>query len=123
MNYTTMLARAAINSEIPKSFVEWMRDNEHIWQGFEREAYKVIQHGFQHYSARTIVHYMRHHTNIVENSPIGFKINNNWSPYLGRLFEIAHPEHKDLFAKRAVTMPQKERETEAMLEKMGLAHD
>ena len=86
-------------------FLRWIPENAHIWIAFEQEAYKVIRAGFKHYSARTIIHVLRHHSALAENGDSGWKINNNISPYLARLFAILNPQHADLFeyrvAKRA----------------------
>ncbi len=78
-------------------FVRFLPDNLHVWAAFEREASVVVQRGFQHYSARTIVHFLRHHTNVREAGGGAWKINNDHSPYLARLWALAHPEHADLF--------------------------
>ena len=85
-------------------FLNWIPENYHIWRAFEKEAMKIILAGFKHYSARTIIHVLRHHSALTEMNS-GWKINNNISPYLARLFAIKYPKHADLFefreAKRA----------------------
>jgi hypothetical protein len=82
--------------QFPEEFLDWLRDNQHIWVGFVSEASKVINAGFQHYSARTIVHVLRHHSALAERGS-EWKINNNVSPYLGRLFALVYPQHATLF--------------------------
>lgn len=77
-------------------FVEWLPKNEHIWDAFVRETFTIIGVGFKHYSARTIIHVLRHHSAIKENGK-GWKISNNSSPYLGRLFALNFPSHADIF--------------------------
>jgi len=81
-------------------FLNWLPENAHIWIAFEQEAYKVIKAGFKHYSARTIIHVLRHHSALSERGLDGWKINNNISPYLARLFAILNPSHADLFEYR-----------------------
>lgn len=82
-----------------KEFLLWFPENEHIWIAFVSESSKVINAGFRHYSARTIIHVLRHHSALAETRS-EWKINNNISPYLARLFALVHPEHKDLFEYR-----------------------
>lgn len=70
----------------------FLDDNPHVFEMFEREAMRVWYKGFQHYSARTIIHYLRHMT-AMEADPCGyFKVNNNLSPTLARDFLEKHPE-------------------------------
>mgnify|MGYP003349026817 CR=1 FL=1 len=39
---------------------QWFKDNDHIWRAFERQAILIARSGHKHYSARTIVEYLRH---------------------------------------------------------------
>lgn len=79
-----------------EEFLRWLPDNLHVWNAFAREALAVIHKGFQHYSARTIIHVLRHHSALHE---VGgeWKLNNNISPYLARLFDLTYPSHAGLF--------------------------
>lgn len=86
-------------------FIEWFPDNEHVWNAFALETMKVKQAGFKHYSARTIVHVLRHHSAIAEKNS-EWKINDHHSPYLARLFDIVWPEHAGLFEYRATKKPK-----------------
>jgi hypothetical protein len=81
------------------SFVDWFPDNIHVWDAFVDEAFAIIDVGFKHYSARTIVHVLRHHSAIKENGS-GWKINDHHSPYLARLFALIFPQHANLFEYR-----------------------
>ncbi len=89
-------------------FLAYLPANRHVYEAFEREAFKVIAKGFKHYSARTIIHVLRHHSALAE---VGseWKINDHTSPYLARLFDLAHPEHAGLFEFR-VTKARRHRE-------------
>jgi hypothetical protein len=62
---------------------------------------KIINKGFKHYSARTIIHVLRHHSAITEANG-EWKINNNYSPYLARLFALEYPQHATLFEYRKI---------------------
>jgi hypothetical protein len=101
----TLLAKT--DRDIPESFCDWLRINEHVWDAFVVEAFRMIDLGFSHYSARTIVHYLRHHSAISENGS-HFKISNNWSPYLARLFAMVYPDHKGIFSYHSVVIAKKE---------------
>jgi uncharacterized protein (DUF2461 family) len=83
------------NTEFPF----WVFENEHIFNSFAAEAIKVRQRGFKHYSSRTIVEFLRHHTNLREASG-GFKINDHSVPYLARLFDLMYPQYSGLFEYR-----------------------
>ena len=102
MTPTHLILLAQSHPEMPPAFIAWLRANEHIWFAFEKEALKIVAMGFSHYSARTIIHFLRHHSAITESETADFKINNDHSPYLGRLFALVHPKHAGLFAYRAV---------------------
>lgn len=88
-------------------FVEWLPSNIHIFQAFVIEAAKIHSRGFKHYSARTIIHVLRHHSAITE---LGgqWKINNNYSPYLARLFDLAYPHMAGMFEYRTVFRAEKD---------------
>jgi hypothetical protein len=85
-------------------FIDWLPENEHVWEAFTDEVFKVQQKGFKHYSARTIVHVLRHHSAVSEKSSNEWKkmwkINNNHSPYLARLFDLVYPHRAGLFEYR-----------------------
>jgi hypothetical protein len=80
-------------------FVFWLPENMHIFQAFAIEATKIHSRGFKHYSARTIIHVLRHHSAISELNG-EWKINNNYSPYLARLFDLAYPHMAGMFEYR-----------------------
>jgi hypothetical protein len=74
----------------PDDFAEFIADNIHVWRAFVREAFAVRAKGYRHYSARTIIHFLRHHTAMSEVNS-GWKINDHRSPYLARLFDLRFP--------------------------------
>ena len=80
-----------------EEFLQYLPDNLHVFTAFEREALQVVQRGWRHYSARTIIHVLRHHSALQEVNGEGWKINDHVSPYLGRLFTLVHPQHAGLF--------------------------
>lgn len=89
-------------------FLSWILENAHIYMAFEQEAYKVINAGFKHYSARVIIEVLRHHSVTAEKSASGWKIDNNIIPYIGRLFALINPHHVNLFEFRQTYKPAKD---------------
>lgn len=77
-------------------FVLWLPQNMHVWKAFVQETQAIIAVGFKHYSARTIIHVLRHHS-AIEESGTSWKISNNSSPYMARLFALAYPHQADIF--------------------------
>lgn len=92
---------AASHPDIPQSFLDWLTDNFPIWERFEAESLRVIRSGRSHYSAYTIKEFIRHET-LLQETDGEFKLNNNLTPSLARLFALAHPEHAGLFEFRSV---------------------
>lgn len=86
----------ANRDQFSDEFMDWFPKNEHVWKAFVRETNKIIAVGFKHYSARTIIHVLRHHSAIQENNS-GWKISNNSSPYLARLFALVYPQFAKIF--------------------------
>ena len=78
------------NEQFSDEFAEWLPVNEHVWRAFVNEAMKVRARGRTHYSSYTIVEFLRHNSAVQE---VGgeWKINNNHSPYLARLFDLMFP--------------------------------
>lgn len=88
------------------TFAGWLAENLHVWRAFEREADRVWNRGRRHYSARTLIEYLRHETAVADTG-IDWKINNNIAPDLARLYRLRYPARADLFEIRR--MPGSER--------------
>jgi hypothetical protein len=82
-------------------FTTWIRDNLHIWTAFESEADQIRGTGRKHYSARTIIEYLRHHSAVNEVGGT-WKINDHCVPYLGRLYALKKPDAKNFFEFRKI---------------------
>lgn len=84
-------------------FEDWMPKNWHIIVAFFNEANRVWGSGRRHHSARDLCAYLRHESAISEAqnpsriNPQPFKISNNVSPYLARLYIAIYPERSSLF--------------------------
>lgn len=83
----------------PDDFTQWIEENSEIWEAFVKEAIAVANKGFRHYSARTIIHFLRHHSMVSEKG-CDWKINDHHSPYLARLFDLRYPMYAGLFEYR-----------------------
>ncbi len=92
--------------DLGADFIEWLDENFHVWQAFVSEAFKVRAKGFKHYSARTIVHVLRHHSAVAEEGS-EWKINNNHSPYLARLFDLRYPQAAGMWEYRKTKQDKK----------------
>lgn len=90
-----------------KDFLKWLPTNLHVWAAFCDQAFKVRAKGFKHYSARTIVHFLRHHSAVTESTG-PWKINNNYSPYLARLFDLKYPNLVGLWEYRETKRAKKD---------------
>jgi hypothetical protein len=67
---------------------------------FERLCLDLWRAGWEHYSARAILHRIRWHQH-VEKGDRAFKANNNWTPALSRWVMRNHPEMGDFFQTRS----------------------
>jgi hypothetical protein len=86
-------------------FLDWLSDNWPVWERFEREASYIWFRGRRHYSARTIIEWLRHETVLREavRQDVGeFKLNNNWVPDLARLYGMVYPDRSGLFETRVM---------------------
>ena len=67
---------------------------------FEKLSLELVGRGFEHYSARAILHRIRWHYH-VDQGDKDFKCNNNWTPKMARWFMDKHPELGEFFSTRA----------------------
>ena len=79
---------------------EFHRENPEVYELFKRFAFEAARVR-DHYSSDAIVHRIRWYTAIeTQDHTADFKINNNWTPYYGRLFMVDFPEHEGFFRTR-----------------------
>jgi hypothetical protein len=79
-------------------FCDWLPANLHIWDAFVGQVFAVIDRGMAHSSSKAIIHFLRHHTALHENGH--WKLDNDVSPYLARLFDLRYPHLAGLWAFR-----------------------
>lgn len=80
-------------------FSAWLSANWAIWLAFRAQADRVYASGRRHYSARTIVEWLRHETALRE-SGVTFKLDGNMVPDMARLYLCFHPERAGFFELR-----------------------
>lgn len=77
-------------NEFTEKFLVYLPDNLHVFRAFAEEALKVRRSGRTHYSARTIIEVLRHNSSLHEQGG-EWKLNDHYTPYLARLFDLVHP--------------------------------
>jgi len=87
----------------PEEFVHYISENMNVYDAFEREAFRVIGRGYLHYSARTIIEVLRHHSNLSDSTE-RWKLADHPMPYLSRLFAAHHPVHTNFFSYRTTNL-------------------
>lgn len=94
------LIRAHTDSFAP-DFLDWFASNRHIWAKFVEQADAIWRAGRPHYSARTVLHWIRHETALRERGAAdGWKINNDWSADFSRLYLLMRPDRPKFFELR-----------------------
>ncbi|MEY2680653.1 MAG: hypothetical protein RL661_884 [Pseudomonadota bacterium] len=101
MNQERIQLLAKSHPDIPANFTDWLAENFPIWERFEQEALTIARSGREHYSAYTIREYIRHET-LLREKGTDFKLTNNVTPSLARLFALANPEFAGLFTFKAI---------------------
>lgn len=89
---------AAVAMHLRDDFLEWLDNNWQIWVEFCDLAAQVRARGRTHWSARAILHVLRWNRVVRDSTDPTFKINNNWSPSMSRLYN--HLVGFDFFQER-----------------------
>jgi hypothetical protein len=79
-------------------FAVWLERNPAIWARFKQEADRIRRRR-SHYSARTLVEFIRHETALTEADG-AFKVNNNAARDLARLYMATTPGAEKFFETR-----------------------
>jgi hypothetical protein len=70
-----------------------------IYTAFEYEALRVARRR-EHWAANTIVEWMRHETMLRDEADAEFKISDQWTSSMARLFARLNPAHAEFFEYR-----------------------
>lgn len=96
-------------AQFTPEFMAYLPDNLHVYAAFEREAMRVVRKGFKHYSARTLIEVLRHHSALEDESGKAWKLNDHFTPGWARLFALMNPDHAKLFEFREAKAAKRER--------------
>lgn len=88
------------STDLEAKFARFHMRNPKIYELFKRFTFEAIGAGREHYSSRTIFHRIRWHVEIETDSDDRFKINNNHSPYYGRMLMRDFPKTRGFFRTR-----------------------
>src|SRR4051812_8582950 len=77
--------------------------NPNVYDMFKEFTLRAIKRGFVHLSADMVLHRIRWETYIetIDPDPSGFKINNNYAAFYGRLFMRDFPAYAGFFRTRS----------------------
>lgn len=90
--------------QIRKQFAAFHRANPQVWDRFIYHTRSLMKRGATVYSARTLISVIRFERDMSSrDGATGFSINDHYTPYYGRMFEIAYPQHAGFFCKRKLT--------------------
>ncbi len=67
-------------------FTLWLGKNMPIWREFVELTRMVRERGREHWSARAILHVLRWNRVVRDATDLTYKINNNWSAEMARLY-------------------------------------
>lgn len=81
------------------SFLDYIADNWHVYEQFEKIAFDLISRGYKKAGAKMIIEVIRWQRMTAETNST-FKINNSRAPDLSRLFHLLNPQHADFFNER-----------------------
>lgn len=85
---------------LEESFIEFHEKNPAVFDLFRHYAEEIRNSGRDMYSAHTILHRIRWHTDVSTGSNEGFKINNNHSKYLAEMLEKTDQSFVGFFSHR-----------------------
>ena len=85
----------AIPGQFRRGFDEWLAKNWELYLSFEQQARNAGERR-AHYSAYTVVEYLRHET-LLRDAESDFKLNQAWTSSVARLFAHLNPIYSTLF--------------------------
>ena len=93
--------RATRADQIRDHFGPFHGANPQVWQRFCYHVERLKARGATHYSARTLISVIRFERDMASRDfETGLRVNDHFSPYYGRLYEIAYPDDEGFFSKR-----------------------
>lgn len=77
----------------PPKFLKWLENNMPIWDAFCEVIRDAKKKGYEKFSARAAVHILR--WRLYDKFENGAKIPNDFTPYMGRLFNFMYCTHDE----------------------------
>lgn len=96
----------ANGTTIKKAWWKFHKGNPHVYRLFETLALKAIRSGKTKLSAKLIINVIRWEHFLSTDDDTGFKINDAYHAFYGRLFMHYHPEHDGIFETRRLRAVQ-----------------
>lgn len=81
---------------IAVGFVEFHKQNPHIFSAFESQALKAIAIGRKKLSAKLIINWIRWNE-VLKTNGVTYKINDAYQSYYARLFAMKYPSFSYIF--------------------------
>jgi hypothetical protein len=100
MNYKELNGKS-----IREGFVEFHKENPHVYAEFERQCLTAINIGRKKLSAKLVVNFIRW-KKFLDTTDQNFRINDAYHAYYARLFVEKHPKYKDIFEFRKLRNEQ-----------------
>lgn len=86
-------------TRLERSFREFDEANPELWELIQKYAFRAMARGHKHYGMKALFEVIRWHTS-VETSRDDFKVNNNYTAFYVRKFDMRHPHLAGFFRTR-----------------------
>ncbi|RUP42325.1 MAG: hypothetical protein EKK63_01730 [Acinetobacter sp.] len=101
MNYKQLTGKS-----IRDGFIEFNKNNPHIYKSFEKQALNAIARGREKISAKLIINWIRWNE-FLESTDKNFKINDAYQSYYAREFVKNNPDNAGVFEFRKLRNEEK----------------
>lgn len=79
---------------------EFHLEHPEVWERFQQLTLQIIARGFESYGSKTIWEVLRWEADVGDENPDRFKLNNNFTAFYARAFNLKYPEYGDFFRLR-----------------------
>lgn len=87
------------HDQMLKQFLEFHKAHPEVWSVFCGHVDRLIQRGFDYYSARSLIGVMRFQQDVGDTKGT-LKINDHYSAFYGRAYCAKYPDRSDFFKMR-----------------------
>lgn len=92
-----MEKQLSLNLSFGEKFCKYHEENPQIYSAFKEYALRAVRFK-QHFGSKAIFEVIRWNSAVSGND--GFKVNNNYTSFYARLFELEYPRYEGFFIKR-----------------------